>query len=57
MKDILRSLLLVGIMSVSAGTVAEEGKLWPASSDECSDGPDPDALEYEYCQAAGGCSH
>ncbi|CNH77525.1 Uncharacterised protein [Yersinia aldovae] len=59
MKDILKGLLLVGVMSVSAGAMAEGGN--PSSNlrlpyNDPATGPDAGTPEYERCQARGGCN-
>ncbi|MGE4802561.1 hypothetical protein AB8989_19545 [Yersinia hibernica] len=59
MKDMLKGLLLVGIMSVSAGAIAEEcnpvNKWWPYCNDPATV-PDVGTSEYDRCQAKGGCT-
>jgi hypothetical protein len=61
MKDMLKGLLLVGVMSVSAGAVAEEcnssSKWWPYCNNDPATGPDADTPEHKSCQAKGGCTN
>lgn len=59
MNDMLKSLLLVGLISVSVGAMAEEcnpsSKWWPYCNDPAS-GPDIGSSEHGHCQDKGGCS-
>lgn len=60
MKDMLKGLLLVSVMLLSAGAMAEEcnpsSKWWPYCNDPAT-GPDVGTPEHGHCQANGGCTN
>ncbi|MFI0487836.1 MAG: hypothetical protein ACH344_00630 [Yersinia sp. (in: enterobacteria)] len=57
MKDMLKGLLLVGVMSVSVGAVAEECTPFSKSCNDPATGPDVGTPEHKRCQAEGGCTN
>lgn len=63
MNNMLKGLLLVGLMSVSVGSMAgvtgkcnSSSKWWPLCLNDPSTGPDIGTAEHARCQAKGGCS-
>jgi hypothetical protein len=57
MKDMLKGLLLVGVMSVSVGAVAEECTPFNQWCNDPATGPDDKSPEHESCKAKGGCTN
>jgi hypothetical protein len=57
MKDMLKGLLLVGVMSVSVGAVAEECTPFSKWCNDPATEPDVGTPEHKRCQAEGGCTN